>query len=218
MDKYMKGAILIIGGDGTTVTRRINSILDNLGLNNLGSTDPDVFELTSKKSTGSLGIDDVRGVITFANQKPLAKKNKSVIIQKAHKLTIPAQNALLKTLEELPQFVSIILATKDKNSILETVASRCQILYENKPNTKEISQYNFFNLSLPKRLDLIEDLANKDRDEVIKILEKELSHITQTGNYNVHQIEQTLKLLDNLQNTNVSLKLALEYLALSLEY
>ena len=87
----------------------------------------------------SIGIDDVRQIKTFLAAKPLKDKNIVYILQ-AHLLTIPAQNALLKTLEEPPNHVIFILATTEAHKIPETIASRCQTFTFRKPGLLELRQ------------------------------------------------------------------------------
>lgn len=76
----------------------------------------------------SIGIKQVRQLISFLILKPYSAPNKTILIKEADKLTIPAQNALLKTLEEPPANSIIILTAPNKESFLPTIISRCQII------------------------------------------------------------------------------------------
>jgi len=86
---------------------------------------PDFFSITG---LNSIGIDLIRNLEKKLALKPYKAKIKIVVINGAEKLTLPAQNALLKTLEEPPVNSLIILTTAKKDSLLPTIISRCQII------------------------------------------------------------------------------------------
>lgn len=93
---------------------------------------PDVIYVYPKK-TRALSVDDVREQITSdVNIKPYNHKYKIYIVPKADTLTVPAQNALLKTLEEPPEYAVIILLAENTGAFLETILSRC-VLFKIKP-------------------------------------------------------------------------------------
>jgi DNA polymerase III delta prime subunit len=72
----------------------------------------------------SLGIADIRTMTAFLSKKPLQKKQNTVLILAAEKLTLPAQQALLKTLEEPPGASQIYLVTSQPDQLLPTILSR----------------------------------------------------------------------------------------------
>jgi DNA polymerase III subunit gamma/tau len=71
------------------------------------------------------GIDEVRDMIERAAYKPSVGRFKVFMIDEAHQLTKEAFNALLKTLEEPPDYLKFVLATTDPDKMLPTVLSRC---------------------------------------------------------------------------------------------
>ncbi len=71
------------------------------------------------------GIDEVRDMIERAAYKPGVGRFKVFMIDEAHQLTKEAFNALLKTLEEPPDYLKFVLATTDPDKMLPTVLSRC---------------------------------------------------------------------------------------------
>lgn len=75
----------------------------------------------------SIGINDIRELKLFLNTKPLKSPHKTIVIHPADKLTLEAQNALLKTLEEPPAYVQLILVTQIPQKLLPTITSRCLI-------------------------------------------------------------------------------------------
>ncbi len=85
----------------------------------------DVLVVTSDTS---IGIDMIRDLHTFAYHPPLIKKQKFIVIPHAETLTIEAQNALLKILEEPPAHTQLILCAPHTQSFLETILSRCHII------------------------------------------------------------------------------------------
>ena len=85
-------------------------------------------------------------------EKPIISSRKIYIIDDADKMTKEAQNALLKTLEEPPEFAIIILIGNNENLFLETIKSRCIILHFEKISNDKIrnfieSQYDLKNVN-----------------------------------------------------------------------
>src|SRR6185503_5742816 len=78
--------------------------------------------------TGTIKTDAVRDVIDRANYRPFEGRRRAVIVDDADALMEPAQNALLKTLEEPPQASVFILVSSMPDSLLPTVRSRCRPL------------------------------------------------------------------------------------------
>ena len=89
-----------------------------------------------RNNKASIGVSEVRDIIEEVNKRPYEGDKKVVIIYNAEKLTIQAQNALLKTIEEPPNGVYIFLLTTNLEFILDTIKSRCQI-YKLTPLTND---------------------------------------------------------------------------------
>ncbi len=83
----------------------------------------DVLEMDGASKTG---VDDVRDLIEFSRYGPTTAKYKIFIIDEVHMLSKQAFNALLKTLEEPPEYLKFIFATTEIKKIPITVVSRCQ--------------------------------------------------------------------------------------------
>ena len=83
----------------------------------------DVLEMDAASKTG---VDDVRDLIEFSRYGPTSAKYKIFIIDEVHMLSKQAFNALLKTLEEPPEYLKFIFATTEIKKIPITVISRCQ--------------------------------------------------------------------------------------------
>lgn len=98
---------------------------------------PDVFELDAASNRG---IDDVRAIQDAAKFFPLKGKYKFFIVDEVHMLTQQAFNALLKILEEPPDYLIFILATTNPEKIPATIVSRCQRFPLVRIKINEISQ------------------------------------------------------------------------------
>jgi len=89
-----------------------------------------VFVRTQKKS---IGIDDVREqIVENISVLPYSSQKRVYIIENAQTLTIPAQNALLKTLEDGPKYAVFLLLSQNHKAFLPTILSRC-VLYKIAP-------------------------------------------------------------------------------------
>jgi DNA polymerase-3 subunit gamma/tau len=84
------------------------------------------MDLIEVDAASNRGIDAIRELRDSVQFRPISGKYKVYIIDEVHMLTIPAFNALLKTLEEPPPDIVMILATTDAQTIPATVISRCQ--------------------------------------------------------------------------------------------
>ena len=92
-------------------------------------------------SSASFVVDDVRNIINEVNKKPYEGDRKVLILYRCDKLTIQAQNALLKTIEEPPRGVYLILLSDSLETILDTIKSRCQIYKLTPLNKEDILNY-----------------------------------------------------------------------------
>ncbi len=139
----------------------------------------DVLEMDAASKTG---VDDVRDLIEFSRYGPTSAKNKIFIIDEVHMLSKQAFNALLKTLEEPPQYengggLKFIFATTEIKKIPVTVVSRCQR----------------FDLSRVKSLELFEYLKNIKQREKGKVTDEALKLIVKISEGSVRD---ALSLLD----------------------
>src|ERR1051326_9147770 len=83
----------------------------------------DVYEIDGASNRG---IDEVRQIIENVKYQPARSRFKIYIIDEVHQVTKAAFNALLKTLEERPEFVKSSLAPTEPHRLPETILSRCQ--------------------------------------------------------------------------------------------
>lgn len=116
----------------------------------LMSNGVDTLVITPDKS---IGIDEIKSISSFLSRKPLGDKNR-VYLKNAHLMTLPAQNAILKILEEPPGNSEIYLVTDQPDQLLPTVLSRVQIL--------QTSQNTQINPTNPTGFDL-ESLTTREK-------------------------------------------------------
>ena len=89
----------------------------------------------------SIKIEQIRQMQRKIIESPIVSKKKVYIIDNADLMTIEAQNCLLKTLEEPPEFVTIILIGSKENNFLSTIKSRCTIIKFQNISNNDIKKY-----------------------------------------------------------------------------
>lgn len=89
----------------------------------------------------SIKIEQIRNLQKEIQEKPIISNKKVYIIDNADLMTKEAQNCLLKTLEEPPEFAVILLIGSNENAFLPTIKSRCMILHFNRLSDTEIKSY-----------------------------------------------------------------------------
>ena len=94
-----------------------------------------------RPSKASMGVDEVREIIEEVSKRPYEGDKKVIIIHEGSKLTVQAQNALLKTIEEPPQGVYIILLAESLETLLDTIKSRCQVYKLTPLNNRQMEMY-----------------------------------------------------------------------------
>ena len=187
-------AQLISGEDGIGKSI-LAEILGKLILN--GDINREYVDIINyRPSKASFGVDDVREIIDEVNKKPFEGDKKVIIIHQGNKLTIQAQNALLKTIEEPPTEVYIIILCESLELILDTIKSRCEI-YKLTPLTKDelykyiaIKGYDYeiksaiaFSEGIPGRIDRyfsdteLQELRDKIVDLLLQLTNNEIEAI-----------------------------------------
>ena len=120
----------------------------------------DVLEMDAASKTG---VDDVRDLIEFSRYGPTSAKYKIFIIDEVHMLSKQAFNALLKTLEEPPEYLKFIFATTEIKKIPITVISRCQRF--DLSRVKSLELFNFIKKITEKE-------KGKASDDALKLIVK----------------------------------------------
>ncbi len=115
----------------------------------LSGNNPDIIKVTHEKPA-TVGVEDIRnGVNNDVVIKPYSSKWKIYIINEAEKMTVQAQNALLKTLEEPPAYAVILLLTSNPEALLPTIQSRCVILNMKPVSDDIVKNYLMKELHIP---------------------------------------------------------------------
>lgn len=99
-------------------------------------SNPDFQEIDSGDK--NIGVEDIRSLLKGLVIRPLYSKYKVIIINNADKMTVQAQNALLKSLEEPPFYVIFIMTVQSISAITQTIRSRCQRILFNKLANKDV--------------------------------------------------------------------------------
>ena len=111
------------------------------------------------------GVDNIREIVDEVSYSPAEGKYKVYIIDEVHMLSIGAFNALLKTLEEPPEYVIFILATTEVHKIPITILSRCQ-------------RYDFKRIDIDTIAGRLSELMEKEQ---IQVEPKALRYIAKTA-------------------------------------
>ena len=139
----------------------------------------------------SIKIDQIRELQKKIQEKPIISKNKVYIINNADKMTTEAQNSLLKTLEEPPEFVTIILIGSNENMFLTTIKSRCMILHFNKIDDNQMKKYLKENQELNEVTQNMLELFQGSIGKAIELKDKQNEYL---------ELE---KMIEKLSNTNL---------------
>lgn len=115
----------------------------------MSNNQPDIIRVMHEKP-GTISVDDIRSQVNNDIAiKPYSSKYKIYIINEAEKMTVQAQNALLKTLEEPPAYAVIILLVSNINALLQTILSRCVVLNMKPVEDELIRSYLMKELQVP---------------------------------------------------------------------
>ena len=220
----MNGSIIIFGSSQDSREKKCFEIAQSLELAN-SENNPDLKILKTIDDKKSIGIDDIREAVKFLSNKPFSHKYKLLVISESHYMTREAQNALLKTLEEPPAYATLILLAKTEESVLPAVLSRCRKISLNKSmksdstsETENVFFTELLNQSTGDRLEWAAETSKKDKKEIIDNLEilmlEGRSYLKeQTGGGAVTLLNNLNKVKSDLENTNLSAKIALEFIA-----
>lgn len=194
-----------------------------------------LLELAEDKKL--ISIEQVRGLIAEANIRPRISKNKIILIKEAQALSIEAQNALLKTLEEPPPYCQIILTVDHIDNLLDTVVSRCIVKDLNLTARIDAKSSEFLeaqaelltliNSDIGAKIDWVSDNKNnlKVRADVLNLLDNWEVAMREKMIESVSDYEQSdiwkdrIKLLQQIKSyihANANVSLAIETLLLNL--
>lgn len=144
------------------------------------------------------GIDEIRELRGNINYMPSSSSYRVYIIDEVHMLTLPAFNALLKTLEEPPPHVKFIFATTEPHKVPVTILSRCQ-------------RFDFKRIPVHK---IVEHLQNISREEDIEITKAGLSLIAKEADGGMRDAESLLDQVVSFAGTTVEDKQIIDILGI----
>lgn len=213
-------AALLLSGDsgcGKTTTARIIARMVNCQ-----ALDPKTFatcgtcrpcaagdsstDYTEMNIGANGGIEEIRGVIQASKSMPMIGNNRIIVMDEVHRLTLPAANALLKSLEDSPKRTLWILATTNPEKLLNTIVGRCtklnittiepaviarQIRIIAKREGVDLKAFE----GGPTIVKTIVDLSNGSLRDAISILESALFAISSNKNVDAQSV------LNNFLNT-----------------
>ena len=187
---------------------------------------PDFIHLYADEKKSKISIEQVRELIASLQQQPLKSTHTIALLSQAHLLSIEAQQALLKTLEEPPKHAQIILCAPSTTAVLPTILSRCSYIFLT-DDTTQPTQPNSENLdTLPNTI--TEILRYTDTfSNTMEGREKAITLLTQIINSEKQKLEKTptkqktnelkyLLLAHKQLQANVHVKLVLEHLCFSI--
>lgn len=175
---------------------------------------PDYYEL-NKENEEVITIGEIREMQSKIIEKPIISSKKVYIINNAENMTKEAQNCLLKTLEEPPDFVTMILVSNNDNNILVTIKSRCSRITfiqesedeftEDKKLRYKVLEEIFGNISKYKSIDLLNrlDILYKNKEDIFENLELINMILFERAKENAKYLDY----IDYVENTKRKLKL-----------
>ncbi len=134
------------------------------------NNNPD-FQLI-EATDGKIKIEQVREMQKKISEKPIISDKKVYIINDAGTMTKEAQNCLLKTLEEPPEYITIILICSNEDNLLSTIKSRCTRMYFEPIKEEEIKKYIELNFPEQQISEKIISLSQGSIGKTIKLNEK----------------------------------------------
>lgn len=165
----------------------------------LSGNHPDVIWVTHEKPA-SIGVDDIRTQINDTIYiKPYSSSYKIYMVDEAEKMTVQAQNALLKTIEEPPSYAVIILMTTNQEVFLPTILSRCIQLNLRPLKNHVVSDYLTETMGVPEeKANIYAAFARGNLGKAI--------HLASSEDFSL-LFRQVLTLLKNIKEMDISMLL-----------
>ena len=148
------------------------------------------FNLINEEGS-TIKIEQIRNVQIKIAEKPINSNYKVYLINDAELMTQEAQNCLLKTLEEPPEYIVIILITSNENKVLNTIKSRCMKLYFNNLDKNSVKKVLTEQFEMKDINDSFLDAAGGSIKKALLIKEKSSEY------------EQITKLFDIIDKENL---------------
>lgn len=167
----------------------------------------------------SIKIEQIRFLQKKIQERPIISSQKVYIIDDADKMTTEAQNCLLKTLEEPPDYATIILIGSQENAFLSTIKSRCMILHFQPIEDEKMKQYMQENYGInnmtQSRLAMFQGsigkaIALKDKQEEYDKIETMIENLEKKDLIEIVQLAEPLyqakdEIFERLEYVNILL-------------
>ena len=149
------------------------------------------------KPDGKIKIDQIRQMLEKVYEKPIISDKKVYIIDDAETMTVEAQNCLLKTLEEPPEYIVIILITSNESNLINTIKSRCLKLTFNPLENSEIKQYLEKNFDFQNVSETMLEIFEGSIGKALKVKEKQELYNNIETTLNNFSCESVIELINN---------------------
>ncbi|MCI5649571.1 MAG: DNA polymerase III subunit delta' [Fusicatenibacter sp.] len=175
---------------------------------------PDIISITHEKPN-TISIDEIREqLINDVTIKPYGSPYKIYIINEAQKMTLQAQNALLKTIEEPPAYAVILLLADNPDALLPTITSRCVQLNLKPVGNQMVKNYLMERMHIPDYQAEVDaslaqgNIGKAERiagsPEYAEVLENALRLVRYSDTMQLHEIVEAIKKLtaekDNIED------------------
>ena len=194
------------------------------------NTHPDIKIISLEEDSNSIKINQIREIGEDAHIIPNESDYKIYVINQADHMTVQAQNAFIKILEEPPNYVKFMLICSSATNLLETVRSRCEIFrYYAQENDKkneisDISEQIFRSIINKNKSNILEILSKIPNNRIflkslIKNILERYINLFRNNQENKNSITQTiddLQYILNLVDRNINFNLLINYLLIIL--
>lgn len=195
----------------TTNPNQVTKLIPFFRLEN----NPDLIQVNQDAS--GITIETIRNLQSDFSQKPYVESHKIVILYDAQSMNIVCQNALLKSLEEPPAHLQLILVTSSPSVLLSTIRSRCQLITDTL-TVQTVSQFPSLSQlqvsSVPEVIDVAAQIKERSDASI---------YVLQLIDESKHQLASspTLKLVSNLKalqqaylmlQANTNVKMVMEWI------
>ncbi|MDY3250927.1 MAG: DNA polymerase III subunit delta' [Candidatus Choladocola sp.] len=182
---------------------------------------PDIIYIRHDKPA-SIGVEDIRDQLTGDIQiRPYNGKYKIYIIPEAEKMTVQAQNAILKTIEEPPEYAVIILLPANEQSFLDTIRSRCVTLNLKPVPDEQVKAYLMEHLQVPDyQADICASFAQGNIGKAVRLASSDdFSAIKSSAmqlirNAGSMEISEIIEFVKSVQEYKITIQDYLDILAL----